>query len=138
MISPDEESVDERKWLPEFLLSGDEKLIETGNWLTDRHIIYSHTDDTEDFPCVDGLQVTRLAETGGCTIVVQEGVHILNDSNKYWLCVSTIGCPPNTIDTYDSWDINEFQHIIRHHTSHHQANNQFPPLPGTILHSPGH
>ena len=83
MIWSDEESADERKWLPEFLLSGDEKLIESGNWLTDRHIIYSHTDDTEDFPCVDGLQVTLLAETGGWNILVQEGVQILNDSNKY-------------------------------------------------------
>ena len=82
MISSDEESADEGKWLPElFLRADDKKLIETGDWLTDRHITAAQMLLKKDFPHVDGLQVTLLAETGGWNILVNEGVQILNDSN---------------------------------------------------------
>jgi len=82
VISSDEESADEGKWLPElFLRADDKKLIETGDWLTDRHITAAQVLLKKDFPHVDGLQVTLLAETGGWNILVNEGVQILNDSN---------------------------------------------------------
>ena len=82
VISSDEESADEGKWLPElFLRADDKKLIETGDWLTDRHITAAQMLLKKDFPHVDGLQVTLLAETGGWNILVNEGVQILNDSN---------------------------------------------------------
>ena len=82
VISSDEESADEGKWLPElFLRADDKKLIETGDWLMDRHITAAQMLLKKDFPHVDGLQVTLLAETGGWNILVNEGVQILNDSN---------------------------------------------------------
>ena len=45
--------------------------------------------------------------------MVDEGVQILNDSNKHWVCVSTIGCPPNTINIYDSLCGKVSPHIIK-------------------------
>ena len=31
-----------------------------------------------------------------------EDIQILNDSNKHWVCMSTIGCTENTVNVYDS------------------------------------
>ncbi len=101
--SGDECAVADGKWLPELFLRADDKeLIETGRWLTDKHVTAAQMLLQKDFPQVNGLQETTLAETGGWKILVTEGVQILNDSNQHWVCVSTIGCPPNTIDIYDS------------------------------------
>ena len=67
----------------------------------------------DGFPTVDGLQLPTLAEAGRCNILVSEGVQILNDSNKHWVCVSTIGCPPNSINIYDSLCGKVSPHIIK-------------------------
>ena len=45
--------------------------------------------------------------------MVGEGIQILNDSNKHWICVSTIVCPPNTINIYDSLCGKVSTHIIK-------------------------
>ena len=43
----------------------------------------------DGFPTVDGLHLSTLAEAGRCNILVGDGIQILNDSNKHWVCVST-------------------------------------------------
>ena len=59
VISSDEESADEGKRLPElFLRVDDKKLIETGDWLMDRHTTAAQMLLKKDFPRVDGLQMT--------------------------------------------------------------------------------
>ena len=106
----DESDVDDEKWLPElFLRAEDKQLTETGDWLSDRHIaaaqmlLKKEIPGGGGFPEVDGLQLPTLAKAGRCNILVGGGIQILNDSNKHWVRVSTIGCPPNTINIYDSW-----------------------------------
>ena len=116
--SEDESDVDDGKWLPElFLRAEDKQLIETGDWLSDRHIaaaqmfLKKKIPKVDGVPTVDGLKLPTLAEAGRCNILVGEGVHILNDSNKHWVCVSIIGCPPNTTNVYDR---KVSPHIIKH------------------------
>ena len=47
------------KWLSElFLRADDKKLIETGDWLMDRHTTAAQMLLKKDFPRVDGLQMT--------------------------------------------------------------------------------
>ena len=118
--SEDESDVDDGKWLPQlFLRAEDKQLIETGDWLSDRHIaaaqmlLKKEIPKVDGFPKVDGLQLPTLAEAGRCNIMVGEGIQILNDSNKHWICVSTIGCPPNTINIYDSLCGKVSPHIIK-------------------------
>ena len=83
-------------------------MIESGDWLSDRHIaatqmlLKKEIPKVDGFPKLDGLQLPTLAEAGRCNSMVGEGIHILNDSNKHWGCVSTIGCASNTINMYDS------------------------------------
>ena len=116
--SEDESDVDDGKWLPElFLRAEDKQLIETGDWLSDRHIaaaqmfLKKKIPKVDGVPTVDGLKLPTQAEAGRCNILVGEGVHILNDSNKHWVCVSIIGCPPNTTNVYDR---KVSLHIIKH------------------------
>lgn len=118
--SEDESDVDDGKWLPElFLRAEDKRLIEMGDWLSDTHIaaaqmlLNKEIPKVDGFPTVDGLQLPTLAEAGRCNILVGEGVQILNDSNKHWVCVSTIGCPPNTINIYDRLCGKVSPHIIK-------------------------
>ena len=101
-------------WIPELFLSAEDKrLIEMGNWLTDKHITAAQMLLQKHHPKVDGLQSPTLAQTGGWNILVSEGVQILNDSNKHWVCVSTIGCSPNTIDLYDSLSSKASPNLIK-------------------------
>ena len=56
----------------------------------------------KQFPHISGLQHTILAQTDAWEIMTAEGVQILNDSNKHWVCMSTIGCTEHTVNVYDS------------------------------------
>ncbi len=54
------------------------------------------------FKHVDGLQPPERCQENLWQIMRSARVQIINDSNRHWLCISTFGCPPDTIDVYDS------------------------------------
>ena len=106
--SGDESDVDDGKWLPQpFLRAEDKQLIETGDSLSDRHIaaaqmlLKKEIPKVDGFPQLDGLQLPTLVEAGRGNIMVGEGIQILNDSNKHWICAC-----------FDSWMPTQYhQHI---------------------------
>ena len=53
------------------------------------------------FPHISGLQPTVLGSTNQWDVLKSEGVQILHQTN-HWVCMSTIGCPPDTAYFYDS------------------------------------
>ena len=81
----------------------DKQQLDSGGWLTDNHISAAQTLLKDQFPHIDGLQPPTLSETEEWSVLLSEGVQILNDpSKKHWICVSTVGCPTNVINLYDS------------------------------------
>lgn len=48
------------------------------------------------------FQLRGLGQNHQWDVFTSEGVQILHQSTNHWVCVSTIGCPPNTAYLYDS------------------------------------
>ena len=75
------------------------------------------TDTTKEAICAYCcLQPQTLSQTGQWQVMSSEGIHILHSGN-YWLCVSTIGCPGNTINLYDSMNHRKTSQCIVAHIS---------------------
>ena len=53
-------------------------------------------------PHISGLQPTVLGESHQWDAFSSEGVQIMHQSNNHWVCVTAIGCPPDTTYFYDS------------------------------------
>ena len=114
MSSDDDEGNVDHQWLPELDLDrNDKEILETNGWLSDKHICAAQTLFKRQFPHMDGLQPPTLSQTGTWPIVTSEGVQILNENNNHWLCVSTVGCPANVINLYDSTKRKAAPTIIR-------------------------
>ena len=54
------------------------------------------------YPHISGLQSVILAENYALIPQPDEFLQILNVSGNHWILLSTIGCPPATINVYDS------------------------------------
>ena len=96
IISSDEDSDQELKedttWVPELHLDQmDKQQLDSGSWLTDNHISAAQTLLKDQFPHIDGLQPPTLSETGEWSVLLSEGVQILNDPSKKTLdmCVDS-------------------------------------------------
>ena len=91
-------------WLPRLNLQIKDKVdLETDSlWLNDRHMNAAQKLLHEQFPTVSGLADTVLLSQGKCKYDPTNAVQILHMRGNHWVCVSTIGCPPDTIDVYDS------------------------------------
>ena len=77
--------------------------IRTGKWLCDEVINASQLLLKNQHPSIGGFQSTLLANLLAMDPQKnKEFIQILNVSNNHWITVSTIGCPPSTIDVYDS------------------------------------
>ena len=75
-----------------------------GRWLNDKHnVMYAaqHLLKSQ-FPHISGLQPTFLGKAHQWKVMTSEGVKIINQSNSHWICLSTIGCAPDTAYFYDS------------------------------------
>ena len=78
------------------------KVLSTGGWLNDKHIIASEQLLEQQNFRVEGLQNPVLQES--CTFDIQGGefVQILNMSGNHWIAVSTIGYAPAHVQVYVS------------------------------------
>ena len=85
-------------------LSYEEKeVICTGQCLTDNHINYIQGLIREQFPTIRGLTNTLMAATQCAHTTLQSGgLQVLFCRGGHWIVVSTMGCPPNTVNIYDS------------------------------------
>ena len=73
------------------------------HWLNDRHITAAQHLLKQQHPAVSGLQPTTLQLTRTFDVHRnREFVQCLNVSSNHWVTVSTIGCPPGSINVYDS------------------------------------
>ncbi len=102
-VSESTEVKDMNTWVPRLNLSDADRVeLQDGDCLSDKHITAAQKLLKKQFPLVGGLQPPTLADTNQCSIMSIEGVQILNDNGNHWLCVSSLGCPANTVNMYDS------------------------------------
>ena len=85
--------------------------------MADKHIQAAYILLKKQFPHISGLQHTILAQTDAWEIMTAEGVQILNDTNKHWVCMSTIGCTANTVNVYDSLNSKASPAVVKQITS---------------------
>lgn len=89
-------------WCPDLHLDEEDKdALANNKWLSDKHIHAAQKLLKKKFPHIGGLQPPILSQTGQWQVMSSEGIQILHCRN-HWICVSTIGCPENTINLYDS------------------------------------
>ena len=89
-------------WCPDLHLDQeDRRALIHNKWLSDKHIYAAQILLKKQFAYIGGLQPPTLSQTGQWQVMSSEGIQILHSGN-HWLCVSTIGCPGNTIILYDS------------------------------------
>ena len=102
-ISETSPQPDISKWIPTLLLDeGDKKILEGGRWLNNKHMYAAQHLLKSQFPHISGLQPTVLGKAHQWAVMTSEGVPIINQSNSHWICVSTIGCAPDTAYFYNS------------------------------------
>ena len=108
-------SLSSQSWLPDLHLNQEGKLIlETRQWLTDKHIIAAQELFGKQFSHVQGLQLPFLEHRDQFKAMPPIGVQIPNENNKHWLCVSTMSSLPDTIDIYDSLRMKRIStHVIK-------------------------
>ena len=90
-------------WCPVLHLDQDRRALIQKKWLfrSDKHIYAAQILLKKQFAHIGSLQPSTLSQTGQWQVMSSEGIQILHSGN-HWLCVSTIGCPGNTINLYDS------------------------------------
>ena len=71
-------------------------------WLDDVVINLGQSMLQEKFPHIGGLQSVVLAEKFALIPQTGEFLQVLNVNNNHWVLLSTIGCPPATVNVYDS------------------------------------
>ena len=100
--SPDTPPPDDT-WLPDLKLNTkDKKLLVMGKWLSDKHIMAAQQLLKHQFSDIGGLQPTIFCQNHRWDVMRTEGVQILNNSNMHWLCISTMSCPTDVVNIYDS------------------------------------
>ena len=86
----------------------DQKPIEPTALSSKQCMVRQHTDKhgtvyaKAKYPHISGLQSLVLAEKFAFIPQPDEFVQILNVSSNHWILISTIGCPPATVNVYDS------------------------------------
>ena len=89
-------------WCPDLHLhQEDSHALIHNKWLSNKHIYAAQILLKKQFAHIGGLQPLTLSQTGQWQVISSVGIQILHSDN-HWLCVSTIGCPGNTINLYDS------------------------------------
>ena len=90
-------------WIKELcLFKTDREFLRGSKWLSDAVVTASQHLLKELYPHVGGLQPTTLGLTLGFVVQKTEFVQILNLRDNHWVTVSNIGCPPATIQVFDS------------------------------------
>ena len=89
-------------WVNHLLLKvQDKEILESGGWLNDRHIAAAQCLLKKQYPLIDGLQDPVLGSRLIFSVMLSEGIQIINHHQKHWTCISTIGCQPGHVDVYD-------------------------------------
>jgi Ulp1 family protease len=78
------------------------RLQQKGRWLNDRLINAGMILLKNKFPHIGGLQDVILRRTLCFDCDGTPFVQILNTKESHWICVTNIGCKPNSIRVYDS------------------------------------
>ena len=87
----------------QFLTYEEKEVICTKQCLTDNHMNYIQGLIRQQFPTIQGLTNTLMA-TKPCahTTLQSGGLQVLFCRGGHWIVVSIMGCPPNTVNIYDS------------------------------------
>ena len=86
--------------------------IRTGEWLCDEVINAGQLLLKSQHPNIGGFQSTLLANVLAMDPQRnKEFIQILNVRNNHWIIISTFGCPPSTIDVYDSMHLRLSTHL---------------------------
>ncbi|KAK2555743.1 hypothetical protein P5673_022310 [Acropora cervicornis] len=78
-------------------------IIESPNgWLDCTVIQEAHILLKQVNPMIKGFQRTTLGPARNFDVVTSEFVQILHTGNHHWVCASSVGCLPGTVNLYDS------------------------------------
>ena len=81
----------------------DKAALETGQWLSDKHICAAQVLLKKQFPAICGLQPPFLEQANQFDVLQPGGVQILNANRNHWVCVSSMSCSVGTLDVYNSF-----------------------------------
>ena len=84
------------------LTSEQKRVLCSQAWLDDTLIDKGQSLLKEMYPHISGLQSTVLAQKYALLPQPDEFLQILNVHGNHWVLLSTIGCPPATINVFDS------------------------------------
>ena len=85
------------------LLETHRNAIEEGEWLCDEVINACQLLLKNQYPIIRGFQSTLLADSYAMDPQTSaEFLQILNVNRNHWILISTVNCPPSTVDVYDS------------------------------------
>ena len=84
------------------LTSAQKSILCTNAWLDDTLINLGQLMLKAKYQYINGLQSVLLAEKLALIPQPDEFLQLLNDHNNHWILISTIGCPPTTVNVYDS------------------------------------
>ena len=93
------------------LYTSDRDVIATGEWLNDKHLHVAQYLLQQQYPNISGLQDPILQVTNSFYVQGhREFVQCLRSS--HWITVSTVGLSPNTVEVFDSMDLQLSHSII--------------------------
>ena len=78
------------------------QILSSTRWLDDSLMNMGQSMLLQQHPHINGLQNVLLGQKFAFTPQAEEFVQILHENENHWITVSTIGCPPSTINVYDS------------------------------------
>lgn len=92
-----------QSWIVDLRLNMEDKeVLDSGAWLSDKHIVAAQQLLHMQFPKIQSLQLPYLEQRDLFKVMPYNGVQILNVNGNHWICVSTLSALSNTIDIYDS------------------------------------
>ncbi len=94
--------MNDQSWIQELLSQKELTELISGKWLSDSHIIAAQKLLQRQFKLISGLQPPYLEQHNQFKKITTNGVQVINENSNHWVCVSTIGSLPNTIDVYNS------------------------------------
>ena len=85
------------------LTSHHKKILQSNaEWLDDALVTATQNLLKQQYPLIGGFQATVLGESLAMEPQPGEFVQILCVRGNHWICASTVGCGPSTINIYDS------------------------------------
>ena len=95
------------------LYTSDRDVIATGEWLNDKHLHAAQYLLQQQYPNISGLQDPILQVTNSFYVQGhREFVQCLHLRSSHWITVSTVGLSPNTVEVFDSMDLQLSHSII--------------------------